>query len=296
MPQSKKVNKSLKQIIFGASGFIGSHLFKSLKSLDSQVVGFSSKDLNLANEQCLIQLEKILDLNTIIFFCSSLTREKGDNLSTFEKNFKMAKHLAQVLERKKIKKCLFLSSTDIYGLPEKLPINEKTPPNPQTHYGASKYISEKILEFACQVSQVQLICLRFSGVYGPGQKNLGYGLNYFLDSILNQKNVSIWGEGEELRDPIYVKDLAQIISELSFSNFSGVINIASGDSLSFKEQLSLLKKIVPFKFDVKKKTRTKKSFDQIFDISLLKALLPHFEFTPREKSYQETLSSWQKES
>ncbi len=276
-----------KVVLLGHSGFIGKEILYQLKSEKINVRGLSSKEINLYSPSSAQLLSKILNDETTLIVASAITREHGDNISSMQKNIKMVSNVALAIEKSPIKKCVYLSSADVYGKPNG-PINEKLPLNPLTFYSLAKVCSEKILEITLTKTQTTLLILRYNGVFGPGQKNVGYGPNYFIDSILRNGVVKLWGEGKELRDSLYVKDLAKIIISLGLKDSSGNYNIASGKSRSFVDVLEILKKIFPKKFSIQKKDRTNPSFDQIFDISKLKKELPGLFFCPFEKSLRET--------
>lgn len=281
----------MKLVILGASGFIGSHIKNYLQSLKLKVTGISSRNINLLNhKEATVKLRNLLSPQTILFFTSVITREKGDNIQTFKKNILMAKVLANLLEKQRIKKLVYLSTADVYSHTNKT-IDEQTPINPITFYALSKYVSEKILQFACQKSSTPILIIRFNGVFGPSQKNIGYGTNYFIKSFRYCGQVSIWGDGRELRDNIYVKDLAKIICQLTFKNATGIFNIAKGQSVSFIQTIKILRKISGCNFKILKKRRTASIFNQNFNITKLKSTLNNLSFTDFELALKETYRS-----
>lgn len=274
-------------VLLGHTGFIGKEIFSQLRVKKITVRGFSSKEINLFSPSSVRLLQNLLNKETILIVASAITRELGDNISSMQKNIQIISNIALAIEKSPIKKCVYLSTADVYGKPNG-PISEKLPLNPQTYYALAKICSEKILEITLNKTQTPLLIFRYNGVFGPGQKNIGYGPNYFIHSILNEGSVKIWGDGKEMRDSLYVKDLAKIIISLSLSNTSGIYNIATGKSRAFVDILKIIRKVSSIKFTIQERDRTSSSFNQIFDTSKLKKALPAVTFTPLEKVIEET--------
>lgn len=274
-------------IILGHSGFIGSALFEHLARNDIAVRGISSSEIDLKNPASVHHLRTTLLPSSILIFSAALTRQRGDNLETMQDNIKLASNVAAVLEDCHIKKCVYLSTTDVYGQPQFLPITETTPISPQTYYAAAKFCSESILQTACRRAQTPILTLRYGGIFGPGQKNIQYGPYSFIADTLKDKNIQLWGDGQELRDLVYVKDLVEVINLLVNSETEGVFNIATGKSATFLEVAQTLQQLLPTPSQLIHRERTGVKFDQEFDIGKLKEVLPNFSFTPLSKSLKE---------
>lgn len=278
----------MKIVLLGHTGFIGKTVFKELKAQKISVHGISSKEIDLVKSQSSKKLERFLKRDMALIITTAITREKGDDLQTFNDNIKIIVNVAHALENNSVKKCVYLSTADVYGHSDRLPITEQTPIKPLTYYAMAKYICEKILQITCQKNNIPLIILRYNGVFGPGQRNIGYGPNYFISEIKKNGLVKIWGNGQELRDTVYVKDLAKIIIELSFNKATGVYNIATGKSYSFTNILKMINLLSAKNFRIVKRKRTSHPFDQIFDNSKLKKIFTKITFTPIEKALWET--------
>lgn len=274
-------------VLIGHTGFIGKYILNNLIQRKIQVKGISSENIDLRNKKSVHYISQLINKKTVIIIASAITRELGDNLNSMLSNIKMIANIASALEKNPVKKCVFLSSADVYGKPNG-PISERLPLNPKTYYSLAKICCEKMLEISLSKTQTPLLILRYNGVFGPGQKNIGYGPNYFINSILKEEVVKIWGDGKDLRDSLYVKDLAKIICALGLNDSFGILNIASGKSRSFVDILKILKKISSKKFSVEKRNRTSPFFNQTFDISKLKKTIPNIKFAPFEKSLEET--------
>lgn len=277
-------------VILGHTGFIGKSIVEYLNSKKIKFLGIASKECDLKNAKSINSLSKLFTKNTTVIITAAINRELGDTIENMQTHINMIANVAKALEMHSVKKCVYLSTTDVYGFPKKLPITEETPISPKTFYAIAKYCCEELLKVITQKLKVPLLILHYNGVFGPGQRNIGYGPNFFIKGILEEGSVRLWGDGKELRDTVYVKDLAKIIVQLSLDRASGIYNIATGKSRSFADMVKILKKISPKKFRILRRKRTSSPFNQVFDIVKLKVVLPKLSFTPMDKALQETLN------
>lgn len=276
-------------LVIGHTGFIGRSIVEYLNLKRIKFQGIATKECDLKEPQSVNYLSELFKKNTTVIITVAINRELGDTIENMQTHINMLANVARVLESHPVKKCVYLSTSDVYGTSDKLPITEQTPVNPKTYYAIAKYCCEEFLKITAQKVKVPLLILRYGGVFGPGQKNIGYGLNFFIKGILEEEKVKLWGNGKELRDTVYVKDLAKIIVELSLQKITGVYNIATGKSRSFVDMIKILKKISPKKFKTEGRKRTRPAFDQVFNISELKKSLPNVYFTPTREALKQTL-------
>lgn len=276
--------------LLGHTGFIGQVVYKLIESKGLKIIGISSREINFLHKNSSSKLLPFLNDDTTLIITIAINRELGDSVETLQHNIKIISNITNALIQKPIKKCVYLSTADVYGHPNEI-ISENTVIDPKTYYAVSKFCCEKILESVANQSGTPLLILRYNGVWGPYQKNIGYGINFFIDSIAKEGKVTLWGKGEELRDALYVKDLSRIIIDLTLSKSIGVYNIAKGKSISFFDMVSFLKKLSPKKFRIYFKKRTISGFDQKFNITKLKKAIPKIYFTPLEIASKETFDS-----
>lgn len=283
-----------KILILGHTGFIGQNILAKLTGKKLNVAGLSTDDINLESEKSVGTLTKYLSSETVLIITVAVNRELGDNLENLGKNIRIISNIAKAIGKKKLLKCVYLSTADVYGRPTNK-ITERSSIDPKTYYATAKFCCEKILQITTQVNGIPYLILRYNGIWGPGQKNLGYGINAFIKGIINDRMVTIWGSGREYRDSLYVKDLAAVIIQLTLSRHTGVFNIAKGESSTFLKMIKILYKLSPIKFKILKRERTSPKFDQKFDISKLKKALPNLIFTPTEDAVSETFNFLKKQ-
>jgi UDP-glucose 4-epimerase len=144
----------------------------------------------------------------------------------------------QVLEYARahdVRKVVFASSAAVYGDvgPDELPVSESQPTRPVSPYGIDKRASEMWLDYYSVVHGVQCTALRFFNVYGPRQDpSSPYSgvISIFADRAMAGRTLTIFGDGEQTRDFIYVGDIARTIvaAALSDSGDRAVANLGTG--------------------------------------------------------------------
>lgn len=277
-------------VLLGGSGFIGKALSVELKNNGQKTNPLSSKDIDLLKDESSTILRKMLSPSSILVITAAINRELGDNLITLHDNITMMKNVARALEETDLALCIYFSTADVYGQPD-VPISEETPLNPQTYYATSKLACEFLLRVSTTRQGIPLLTLRIDGVYGPGQRSNKYGPNSFIHSILNNAPAEVWGDGEETRSILYVCDLARIVRMLLEKKVTGLINIATPETTTFSNVISILRKIHNKDFDINYKDRTGPKFDQSFNIARLTKELPNIHFTPLNEGLRTTYAA-----
>lgn len=286
-----------KIVILGNSGFLGKSLQEYFaRRTEFEILGYSSKEIDLSQTKQSVELEKVLDKETILLVLSGLTLDReADTLNHFTTNLEIAINVARCLEHKPVKKCVYFSTVSVYGDRESnLAIREETLVNPTTYYGAAKFAAECLLNHLGQTQNFPVLCVRLCRIYGPGAIHANYGPVQFVRSILEKKEIELFGDGTETREFLFIDDACRLIEELLRSNASGTFNLATGSPCSFVEMVSVLKKISAHPFRVSYIPRTRPLIDQRFDISKIRRVLPNFHFTPLDKGLLSTYEHYAK--
>lgn len=247
--------------VTGGAGFIGSHLVKYLVSEGYTVSVidnlFRGRISNLDGVQDKVHFVKLDILNYEdlrnnlqnvdgIFHQAALTSvpesyQKEDeykkvNITGTENIFKIAKEF-------KIK-VIYASSSSIYGDINKIPITEDFEREPINPYGFTKLEDEYLAEKYSK-SGTQIIGLRYFNVYGLGQ-TLDYAgvITKFLENISAGKSPIIFGDGSQIRDFIFVNDVARAnLVAMNSSIDHGFFNVGTGIAISIKDLAYLMIKI-----------------------------------------------------
>ncbi|MFZ6768116.1 NAD-dependent epimerase/dehydratase family protein [Undibacterium sp. Di26W] len=179
--------------------------------------------------------------STIIHAASSTTPGVSAKQPTLEasQNILPTLRFIELLNECGPKQLLFFSSGGtFYGNPDSSPVSENTPFSPRSYYGAGKVAIEAFL----QVYQVQtgskVTILRPSNVYGCGQAfRPGFGvIRTMLEHVLRDTTIDIWGDGETIRDFLYIDDLVNAcLTLIRQGDVSGSYNIGYGVGHSLNE-------------------------------------------------------------
>jgi UDP-glucose 4-epimerase len=150
----------------------------------------------------------------------------------------------------------------LYGSTTESPTAEHFPKEPESPYGIAKLAAEHYLSYYAHVHHIDSIVLRFGNVYGPRQNPLAEAgvIAIFCDRLLQRRPLTIFGDGEQTRDYIYVKDVARAILEASTLPVpplggldSRAFNIATGIGTSVLSLAETLKQVsgidVPLQFE-----------------------------------------------
>jgi UDP-glucose 4-epimerase len=146
-----------------------------------------------------------------------------------------------------VRRVVFASSVGVYGLPETLPITEDHPTSPISSYGISKLAIEKYLGLFHYLHGLDYIALRISNPYGPYQNPMGQQgvVSIFLHRLYTGQPLTVWGDGNTLRDYLYISDLVDALERAAaVEPRERALNIGSGHGVSINELLELMAEVV----------------------------------------------------
>lgn len=294
--------------VTGGAGFIGSHIVEELQRLGHEVVvldDFSEGHLkNLKHLEGNVHfikgsitdrtaVEKAVKGSEFIFHEAALV-SVAESVKHPEKtmlvNVEGSRNILEAALENGAKKVILASSAAVYG-DTPPPLAEAADKNPLSPYGESKLEMEKL---ASEYGEKGLgtICLRYFNVYGPRQ---GSGSPYsgvisqFMGALLGGKPAVIYGDGEQTRDFIYVKDVVRA-NILAMGKGKGCINIAAGKPSTLNELLSVLADILGTA--PKKENRKEREGDikhSYADVSKAKELLGFEPVYSLEKGLEQTI-------
>ena len=240
----------MKYVVTGGAGFVGNHLVKLLVKEGHEVIVIDNlhkgKKENL--DEVIDRIEflniDIRDYDLIeknmrdidgIFHQAALTvvqdsfkdpeEYKSVNVDGTENIFKIA--------NKNNLKVVYASSSSVYGHQDKVPILENFPKKPINPYGQTKLDDEILAEKYSKLG-TKIIGLRYFNIFGKGQTIEYAGvITKFLDRIRDGKTPIIYGDGSQIRDFIYVKDIANANYLAMISDISNLhVNVGTGNAIS----------------------------------------------------------------
>ena len=294
-PPDREKHEIRRILLLGESGFIGRHLGEFFRKcfLSIEIVGKSAPTLDLTREQDAEKLADFFDLRTAVVVLAGVKRQLGDNLDTFSQNVQMVVNLCRILERHPVKRLVFFSSAAVYGEEiDNTNITEQTPVHPTSFYGAAKYVAECLFEKVVQgCGESSLLILRPPLIYGPGDTGNGYGPAGFVSAALNRETITIWGDGTERREFIFVEDAARIAGTLALNECAGVLNLASGKNYTYLQVVDSISTALTRKVQTVSRPRSRKKVDHGFCNSRLANLFPDFCFTPPEEGIRRLVAA-----
>lgn len=241
----------MKILVTGGAGFIGSHLADAYIRLGHEVVVIdnlsSGKREQVPEQACFIQLD-IRDAEVEDVFQRekfdainhhaaqmSVTRSVANPILDADINILGSLNLLQLAVKYKVGRLLFASTGGaIYGEQETFPASESHPRQPTSPYGLSKLAVENYLGYYRKTFGLSASALRYSNVYGPRQDPHGEAgvVAIFCKQLKCGERPRIFGDGEQTRDFVSVRDVVQANVELLASDLSGAFNIGTGQETS----------------------------------------------------------------
>ncbi len=250
------------------------------------LVGVSSREIDLCDVSSIDALASLCNSSTTLVVCSGIKRQFGDTAEIFYQNLRMIENLSMFIDSNQIKHLIYLSSSSVYGESNhNLAIRESTIVDPQTYYGLGKFSSESMLKIAMKNknSKIPFAILRLPLVYGVGDVSEGYGPADFVSRIMTGRTVNIWGDGKELREFVFVDDVARLVNEVIRTNFNGLINVATGISHTYCEVISTLLARINKPIAIEYRERTRPCVDHKFNTKNLVASFQQFKFSSLEE-------------
>jgi UDP-glucose 4-epimerase len=285
-------------LVTGGAGFIGSNLAKLLIDnghhvtvLDNLMSGY---EINLRGlpqvnfvrgdvRDAALLAKLARGKQTIFHLAASVgnTRSINHPIDDSEINVVGTLNVLEAARHIGVPKVVFSSSAGIFGELKTLPIREDHPCEPDTPYGASKLCAEKMCLAYAKLYRTEAVCLRYFNVYGPHQRYDAYGnvIPIFVHKILNGESITIFGDGEQTRDFINVRDVARANYAAAMApGVSGAFNLGSGTRITINHLVELLRKCAGVDFRAEHGPKRPGDVrDSLADISKAKAA---FGFSP----------------
>lgn len=250
-------------LLLGHSGFVGRSIATHLGEVFPEIYAVSRSRCDwegladIQSFECSLDdhaiLKEILPRCRVVFHLAS---ETNPGASALKPSLETASNLLPSL---RFLECLqeyphillvFVSSGGaIYGNSAHFPVSEKVPLSPLSYYGAGKAAFEKFLLAFRHQTNGKVIILRPSNLYGPGQTyKPGFGIIPTLfHHILKGKTLEIWGDGETVRDYLYIGDFINLCNRILKSDIPGdetpVYNVGSGTGTTLNTLCSHVEEI-----------------------------------------------------
>ena len=257
----------MRALVTGGAGFIGSHIVEELLRGGASVRvldNFSSgKHENLAAfrgdleilEGDLRNSEVIKaatrDVNLVFHLAAfvSVPQSMAEPEACFATNVAGTVTLLEAARRAGVSKVVLSSSTAVYGNPDKFPTDEEAPLRPVSPYALSKQVNELYARLYTRTFNLPVTALRYFNVYGPRQRpdsDYAAAISIFTRRLVNGEPITIYGDGKQSRDFIFVKDVVRANLMAAESSAAGeAFNICTGRETTLLDLLEELSEVAP---------------------------------------------------
>ncbi len=181
----------------------------------------------------------------------SVTQSTKDPFGDAQTNILGTLNVLECCREFNVKRVVYATSAAIYGSPRYLPVDEEHPACAHSHYGISKHTVQHYLEVYEAMYGLEYTSLCYANVYGPRQDATGEGgvIGIFIDRLLDGRQPFIYGNGEQTRDFVYVKDVAGANLLALESTGSHFVNISSNQSISINSLYHIINMLLGREID-----------------------------------------------
>lgn len=259
MNHQSMIGDAVKIMVTGGAGFIGSHVADAYTAQGHEVVivddlstgdrenipagaAFYQTDICSPEIGGIFAAEKP-DIVNHHAAQISVTRSVAQPEEDARTNITGTLNLIRNCGKYGVGKMVYASSGGaVYGEPEYLPCDESHPVTPLSPYGLSKYVAEQYLTLASRLYGLDFTILRYANVYGPRQKATGEAavVPLFITQMLRGDPVTIYGDGMQERDFMYVGDVAAANLSALTAGSRGTYNLGTGKGVNINELFNLV--------------------------------------------------------
>ena len=248
--------------VTGASGYLASVLIDALKETPARIIRVSRSDLppisgaeflkaDTRSKDCWGAIVAKADVIFHLAGNTSVYRAAKDPVESLKSTVLPITHLVTAAQAVRHRlQVVFASTATVYGLTDSLPVSEELVPEPVTIYDLHKLFAEKQLELASKQKILAGVSLRLANVYGPSSSTSSAEDRGILNKIarlaLQGTKLQLYGDGDYLRDYVYVEDVAQafVAAGVRKEVVGRSFNVASGKGVTVKEAFDLVAKRV----------------------------------------------------
>jgi len=284
-------------LVTGGCGFIGSHIVEELFERNSVKVvdNLSSGNINnlkpflesvrffeedIRNKKNVYKIFK--DIDIVFHEAANPFIEKSIKYPDydFSVNVGGTMNILEACRKYDVERIVFASSSAIYGEPIYLPIDENHPKNPKSPYALGKLACEEYLKLYSEIYDIKYVILRYFNVYGERQDPASGVVSIFRNNFLANSPFLIYGNGNQIRDFVHVKDVVKANILVCSSKISNeVLNIGTGIGTSINDIVKIFRKNSDKKIEIiYKKERFGDIKESIANINKARKVL---EFNPK---------------
>ncbi|MBS0534416.1 MAG: NAD(P)-dependent oxidoreductase [Proteobacteria bacterium] len=271
-------------VVIGSGGFVGSAIAARLASQGVSVEGLTRKEVDLLADDAATRLAGRLKDGDSVVFVSAIAPAR--NAAALMQNLRMAEAVVKGLTAKAPDHVIYISSDSVYA-DDASPVKESSSCQPATMHGMMHAARELVLK---NEIKAPLALLRPSLLYGARDPHNGYGPNRFRRQAAKGEPITLFGNGEEQRDHVFIDDVAELVALTLRHRSRGILNIATGVSMSFR---TIAEKVVALSgksSDIDPSARHNAVTHRHFDVTSCLKAFPRFRYTPLDEGLKRAAS------
>lgn len=272
--QTDAPQRPARVVIIGAGGFVGGAIAQQLQHENVPVLGLTRRDVDLLQEGAAKKLAGLVRAGDTVVFVSAIAPAR--NSAALMQNLVMAERVIAVLATQPAEHLVYISSDAVYA-DSANPVTERSCRQPSSMHGMMHAARELMLKTEVKAP---LAILRPSLLYGARDPHNGYGPNRFRRLAAKGEPITLFGEGEEQRDHVFVDDVARLVSLILAHRSRGELNVATGRSASFREAAELAVKLSGNSVEIRGTPRQNPITHRHFDVAECLKAFPQFRYTP----------------
>jgi UDP-glucose 4-epimerase len=278
-------------VVLGGRGFVGGELLAALKHAGIPTLAPTRLEIDLAAAEAGDRLAALLRPSDALVLLAALTPDKGRGVGPFVANIAIGAATARALEQVTPAQVVYFSSDAVYPM-DAGRVSEASCAQPPDLYGMMHLARETMVE---AVSRAPVAVVRPTLLYGAGDTHNSYGPNRLRRAAHKEGRITLFGEGEELRDHLLVDDVVALTLLVLRHRSSGLLNLATGRSISYAELARKIAAQFERPVEIVGTPRQTPVTHRHFDVTALHKAFPAFRFTPLDqgltKAHREMMGS-----
>lgn len=265
-------------VILGAGGFVGSALVQHLQKIQVPYLALARLQLDLSVTGADQQLAFLLqEQDSLVILATSMPSNTMDAIALLA-NIKIAENIIAAVKQKKCCHVIYVSSDAVYPSSAES-ISEMTVVNPLNLYGTMHLAREQIVVQALGALNIAYTIIRPTQIYGVHARHNAYGPGKMCRSAVQTGTIQLIGLGEERRDFIAINDVVKLLVLVLQHQSVGLINFATGHSLSFAALANEIMSQADFPVRLESISRKINIWHRQFDVSALHDAFPTMSFS-----------------
>jgi len=270
-------------VVVGAGGFVGGSIMRRLAADGVPSLAVTRRELDLLDAGAGRSLAALLRPSDSVVLVSAVAPAR--TAAHVTQNLRMAEAWADAFAAAPVAHVVYISSDAVYADGDGL-VSETSCAQPSSLHGVMHLAREVMLSAALKAP---LAVLRPSLLYGPGDPHNSYGPNRFRRLAAGGEPIVLFGEGEEQRDHVWIEDVGSIVGLTLAHRSRGVLNVATGSSVSFRRAAELVARLASRPAVIRGTPRQSPIVHRHFDVTACVKAFPAFHYVPLEEGLRRTV-------